>query len=246
MKMNTCLRGDSLQWMRTISKPFADLIIADPPFNIGFDYDSYDDDQPVNDYLDWSRQWMAEAKRLLHDEGNLLVCMGDEHVSDIDVICRQSLGLTRTNWIIWHYNFGQSGTLDTRKRFTRSKTHILRYVKNTKFYFNAEAVAVQSDRQKLYNDRRADPRGKCPDDVFNFKRIAGTHTERVAGIKTQMPVALLRVWVKAMCKPGGTVFDPFPGSGASLIAAKFEKRKFLGVELSVNYTNEILKRLAKI
>jgi len=232
--------------MRGVTKPFANLIIADPPFNIGLEYDAYDDDQPVNDYLDWSRQWIAEAKRLLHHDGNLLVCMGDEHVSDIDLICRQSLGLTRMNWIIWHYNFGQSGTLDTRKRFTRSKTHILRFVKDSKPYFDAESVAVPSDRQKLYSDSRADPRGKCPDDVFNFKRIAGTHTERVAGIKTQMPVELLRILVKAMCRPKGTVFDPFPGSGASLVAAKLEKRKFLGVELSVNYTNTILKRLAKI
>ncbi|MDP6583256.1 MAG: site-specific DNA-methyltransferase [Anaerolineales bacterium] len=230
--------------MRNVSQPFADLIIADPPFNIGFEYDSYDDDKPVNDYLDWSRQWIAEAKRLLQPGGNLLVCMGDEHVSDIDVICRQSLSLTRMNWIIWHYNFGQSGTLDTRKRFTRSKTHILRYVRDSKPYFDAAAVAVQSDRQKLYNDRRADPRGKCPDDVFRYKRIAGTHTERVQGIKTQMPVELLRIWVNAMCKPNGTVFDPFPGSGASLVAAKLEKRKHLGVELSKDYTNAILKRLS--
>jgi DNA modification methylase len=148
--------------------------------------------------------------------------------------------------MVWHYKFGQSGKLDDRKAFTCSKTHILRFVKNGNHYFNAEAVAIPSDRQLLYNDSRADPRGKCPDDVFIFKRIAGTHKERVKGIKTQMPLNLLRVWIKAMCKPKGVVFDPFAGSGASLVAAKIEKRKFLGIELSANYAKQVRARLKKI
>jgi DNA modification methylase len=244
--IDTCINGDCLKWMRTINTPFADLIIADPPFNIGYQYDAYDDSRPPSDYLEWCTEWISQCKKLLNDSGNILICMGDEYVSDIDIICRHKLGLTRVNWVIWHYKFGQSGKLDTRNHFTRSKTHILRYVKSKKFYFNAAAVAVPSDRQRLYNDKRADPRGKCPDDVFIYKRIAGTHLERVKGIATQMPVQLLRIWIKAMCRPDGIVFDPFPGSGSSLIAAKYEKRHFLGVELSSKYYTEIIKRLSQL
>ena len=244
--MNTCIQGDSLEWMMAKSKPFADMIIADPPFNIGLEYDSYNDDRPDDDYMHWCACWIQQCKRLLLPHGNLLICMDDKHISDIDTMCRKSIGLNRVNWMIWHYKFGQSGVLDKRRRFTKSKTHILRFVKSKKFYFNAAAVAVPSDRQKRYNDKRADPRGKCPDDVFIYKRIAGTHHERVKGIKTQMPVPLIESWIKAMCKPRGVVFDPFPGSGASLIAAKRLGYKYLGVELSKCYTRTILNRLAKI
>jgi len=243
--LNTCLNSDSLSWMQSTTNPFADLIIADPPFNIGYQYDSYNDDRSDSDYLGWCGKWLTECKRLLHADGNMLVCMGDEYVSDIDILCRK-LKLNRENWIIWHYKFGQSGKLDTRKRFTKSKVHILRYTKSRTPYFDAASVAIPSDRQRQYNDKRADPRGKCPDDTFVFKRIAGTHHERVKGIATQMPVALLRIWVRSMCKPGGTVFDPFPGSGASLIAAKQEDRNYFGVELSPNYTQNILNRLKSI
>ena len=243
--MNTCLNGDSLRWMNNTTNPFADLIIADPPFNIGYQYDIYNDKKSEDDYLSWCEKWLLECKRLLHNDGNMLVCMGDEHITDIDALCKK-IGLRRENWIIWHYKFGQSGKLETRKRFTKSKVHILRYAQSRNPYFDAASVAVPSDRQKLYNDKRADPRGKCPDDVFTFKRIAGTHHEREKGIATQMPVSLLRIWVRAMCKPGGVVFDPFPGSGASLIAAKQENRKYLGVELSPNYTKNILDRLNAI
>jgi len=241
---STCLHGDSLGWMRQQIVPFADLIIADPPFNIGWKYDAYQDKRASGDYLGWTTEWITEAKRLLKPTGNLLICMGDEYVSDIDVICRHTLKLSRQNWIVWHYSFGQSGTLESRTGFTRSKTHVLRYSLG-KPYFNAAAVAEPSDRQLKYHDKRADPRGKCPNDVFIFKRVCGTHVERVRGVSTQMPVALLEKWVKAMCPEDGFVFDPFPGSGASLIAAKRLNRQYVGVELSETYHRLILARLAK-
>jgi site-specific DNA-methyltransferase (adenine-specific) len=249
MKYRGCIQGDSLQIMPTLPESFADLIIADPPFNIGFKYDCYDDSRPDSEYLTWTHKWIKEAKRLLKPDGNLLICIGDKHVSDIDYMCRHAcsgLELVRLNWMIWHYAFGQSGRLETRTRFTNSKTHILRYAKTRKAYFNAAGVAVPSARQLRYNDKRADKRGKCPDDVFIFKRIAGTHNERVPGIKTQMPVALLRVWVKAMCRPSGMVYDPFPGSGASMIAAKQEGREYFCSELSPAYADQIGRRLAAI
>ena len=245
MNLNTCICGDCLQWMASINDPFADLIIADPPFNINFKYDTYQDNKSSESYLLWCHDWINQCKRLLHNDGNLLICMGDEYVSNIDILCKQ-LGLYRRNWMIWNYTFGQSGILNTRKGFTRSKTHILRYTKHkSKFYFNAPAVAIPSARSLLYSDKRADKRGKCPDDVFTTKRVAGTHVERVRGVSTQMPTKLLKIWIAAMCKPEGVVFDPFAGSGSSLIAAKMLGQQYLGVELSPNYHQIILNRLSQ-
>lgn len=241
---NTCVNTDCVDWMKQVKKPFADLIIADPPFNINWSYDIYDDKVSDRKFLYWSFEWIHEAARLLKPNGNLLICMGDEYISDIDVMCRRELGLDRRNWMIWHYTFGQSGKLETRKGFTRSKTHILRFIKDKDFYFDPISVAVPSDRQRLYNDNRADSRGKVPNDVFVFKRIAGTHKDRFPGMSTQMPVELLEIWVQAMCPPKGIVFDPFAGSGSSLVAAKNQNRKYVGCELSPDYHARILKRLA--
>jgi len=172
------------------------------------------------------------AVSMLKQSGNLLICMDDKYVSDIDMICRSSK-LHRQNWIIWHYGFGQSGKLDTRKKFTKSKMHILRYTKNKhKYYFDAPSVAVKSFRQLKYNDKRADNRGKCPDDVFIMPRIAGTHKERIKGVSTQIPINLLKIWINAMCPPDGLVFDPFSGSGNVLLAAKSIGRNSVGCEIS--------------
>ena len=233
--------------MKTVQEPFADLIIADPPFNIDWKYDVYIDKKNDEEFLNWNKEWISEAKRLLNDSGNLIICMGDEYAADIDVLARRALGLHRRNWIIWHYTFGQSGKLETRKGFTRSKTHVFRYVKNpAKAYFDPISVAVPSDRQLKYNDKRGDPRGKVPNDVMMFKRIAGTHKDRFPQMSTQMPIEMVNVWIKAMTKAGDVVFDPFPGSGVSLRAAGLLDRKFLGVELSPDYTRRIKEKLKEL
>lgn len=243
--MNTCLNIDSLTWMSNYTgEPFVDLIFADPPFNIKWKYDIYIDKMPDDEFIDWNRKWIAQAKRILKPTGQMYICMFDEYVSEIDLICRKELGLYCQNKLIWNFNFGQSGILHTRKRFTRSKTHILRMSKHrTKFTFNPQDIAVPSARQLEYNDKRADGRGKCPDDVLRYKRIAGTHKDRFPSVTTQMPIEMVSMLIKAVTNAGDMVYDPFPGSGVSLRAAQLLNRNYFGTELSPNYTTRILNAL---
>lgn len=247
--LNTCANTDCVKFMEEYDgPPYADLIIADPPFNIKWSYDIYIDEMPTTEFIKWNKRWIIAAQRCLKPTGNLLICMGDEYVSRIDILCQDDpeLQLIRKDWMIWHYKFGQSGKLHLRKKFTRSKTHILRFIKNENAYFDAPAVAVPSDRQLLYNDKRADIRGKCPDDVFIYKRIAGTHKDRVTHLTTQMPIELVEVWVKALSPKGGTIFSPFAGSGVDLVAAYRNHRNFIGCELSPDYTRRIHERFTTI
>lgn len=247
MNFNTCVNADSIEWMTNYQgEPFADLIFADPPFNIGWEYDICIDEKTDLEFINWNREWInLAATKCLKPYGTMLICMGDEYVSDIDVMCRRDLGLHRQNWMIWHYEFGQSGKLHSRKRFVRSKTHVLRFSKHkAKFKFDATRVAVPSKRQTMYADSRADMRGKCPNDVFIHKRIAGTHKDRVPHMTTQMPIELVTPWILAMTDHNDLVYDPFPGSGVTLAAAKNKGRQYFGTELSPAYHQHILNRLA--
>lgn len=249
LTIDTCINTDSLTWMTNYNgSPFADLIFADPPFNINWKYDIYIDKKPDQEFLDWNRQWISLAiTKILKPHGQIFICMGDEYVGDIEVMCKRELNLTPQNWLIWHYGFGQSGKLHTRKRFTKSKTHIIRFSKHpTNFYFDPISIAVPSGRQTTYADKRADPRGKCPNDVFINKRIAGTHKDRVPGMTTQMPRELIRPWIISTTKPDDTIYDPFPGSGISLIVAKELGRHFFATELSPAYAQRITKRLNEV
>ena len=78
--------------------------------------------------------------------------------------------------MIWHYTFGQN----TKAKFARSHAHLFYLTRTRKdFTFNDMAVRIPSARQTTYADRRANPKGKIPDDVWSFSRVCGTFNERV-------------------------------------------------------------------
>src|SRR5580704_2754442 len=130
------LTGDCLRQLAKLPESCADLAFADPPFNIGYEYDVYDDRRGREDYLAWTDQWLSALKRVLKPTGSVFIAIGDEYAAEIKVRL-DALGLTMRNWIVWHYTFGVSCT----KKFNRSHAHIFYYVASAKhFTFNAETV----------------------------------------------------------------------------------------------------------
>ena len=115
--LDTIIRGDCLKVLAKLPTGCADLIIADPPYNIGYKYDRYHDSRGRDDYLDWTEQWMRACKRVLSEVGSMYVAIGDDYAAELRIIGRK-LKLTLRNWIIWHYTFGQN----TKKKI-RSLAH---------------------------------------------------------------------------------------------------------------------------
>lgn len=238
MDTNSLFVGDCLKILPTLPSGCIDLIATDPPFNIGYHYDGYDDRQSRADYLAFTDRWLSDCVRLLAPTGSLFVAIGDDYAAEVKVRL-DALGLTMRNWLIWHYTFGVHCT----RKFTRSHTHILYYVKDAKrFTFNADAVRVPSARQTKYADRRAHPAGRIPDDVWQFSRVCGTFRERREH-PCQMPEALVERIVRVASNPGDLVLDPFAGSGTTLAVAARLGRRWLGIERSPRYASVIHERL---
>jgi site-specific DNA-methyltransferase (adenine-specific) len=168
LELDEIHRGDCIKLLNSKEPGWVDLCFADPPFNIGYRYHNYDDRKDVDEYLDFSRQWMTAVHRALKPTGSFYLAIGDEFAADLCVIARRELGFTMRNWIVWHYTFGQQ----TKKKFALSHTHILYFSKEKpeagmgNLTFNADAVRVASARQTQYGDARANPKGKLPDDVW--------------------------------------------------------------------------------
>ncbi len=162
LEADRLIDGDCLAGMRGLPDGSVDLAFADPPFNIGYEYDVYDDRQGRAEYLAWTDRWLAAVRRALKPTGSFYVAIGDEYAAEIKVRLDE-LGLTMRNWIVWHYTFGVSCT----RKFNRSHAHIFYYVADPKaFTFNADTVRVPSARQTTYADRRANPLGTLPDDTW--------------------------------------------------------------------------------
>ena len=240
---NKIICGDCIEILGKVGEPFADLIFADPPFNIGYKYDKYYDKVKNKNYIAWTKEWMGVCKGVLKPNGSFYIAIGDEYAANVKVIADES-GLFMRNWLIWHYTFGQQ----TKNKFARSHTHIFYFVNDKKnFTFNEHAVRVPSDRQLIYNDRRANPAGKMPDDVWGeFSRVCGTFKERAGWHPCQMPENLLKRIIAVSSAPGDCVLDPFSGSGTTLAAAKQLGRNYVGVEISRKYVENAKKRLAQL
>lgn len=243
VKDATIIHGDCLTELPKIPKASAQLVFADPPYNIGIDYgNGKDADRLATEkYIGWCEQWMKACSRILTPDGSIWVMINDEWVSHFDLILKK-LGLYRRNWIIWYETFGNNCT----RKFNRCKRHILYYVKNEKdFIFNREAVSRLSDRQLKYNDKRANPNGKIWDDVWVVPRVAGTHKERIKEFPTQVPLEIMRAIVGCAADAGDLVVDPFSGSATTGAAAIELGRPYVGIEEQSKFVELSRQRLAK-
>lgn len=243
MKPNTIYCGDCLDILSTWPDECVDLAFADPPYNIGYVYDKYRDDLPDDQYVAWCRDWMEACQRVLSPTGSFYLAIGDDFAAQLRMAGKE-LGLNLRNWIIWYYTFGQS----MQSKFCRSHTHILYFTKHSKdFTFNDRLLRFPSARHTEYQDLRANPLGRLPNDVWDeFPRVCGTFKERDGFHGCQLPEALLMRIIMASSNPDDVVLDPFMGSGTTAAAAKRLGRRYVGVDMSPEYVKRTKKRLATV
>ncbi len=261
MERNRVIQGDCIAHLKKMEDGVVDLAFADPPFNIGYQYDAYHDDLSDDEYLSWCRQWLSETVRVLKPDGTFWLAIGDEYAADLKVMMQRQLGLYCRSWVVWYYTFG----VHCKYKFARSHAHLFHMVKDPEhFTFNADQIRVPSARQLVYGDRRANPKGRLPDDTWilrpqdlrdgfqpdedtwYFPRVAGTFKERAGFHGCQMPEQLLGRIIRVSSNEGELVMDPFAGSGTTLAVAKKLKRDYLGFELSADYVANIQQRLDSI
>jgi len=252
---------DCIKGLKALNDGTVDLAFADPPFNIGYDYDLYHDKLESENYLAWSRDWTAEVLRVLKPNGTFWLAIGDEYAAELKVMLQREHGLTCRSWVVWYYTFG----VNCKTKFSRSHAHLFHMVKRADdFTFNADAVRVPSARQLVYGDGRANPQGRLPDDTWilrpqdipasftaeedtwYFPRVCGTFKERAGWHGCQMPEQLLGRIIRACSHEGELVLDPFAGSGTTLAVAKKLNRRYLGFELSPQYAERVEARLESI
>jgi site-specific DNA-methyltransferase (adenine-specific) len=247
--LNKVICGDSIALLQQLRTESIDLIITDPPYNIGEKYDVHDDKLTTEAYLAWAKVWLSSLYRVLKVDGTFWLVINDGLVSEMDVLAKQ-IGFFKRSHVIWHYTFG----VNCQKKLTPSHAHLLYFTKHKKnFTFNTAAVKVPSARQLVYKDHRAKAGGRLPDDTWvlrpqwfpgafqsdedtwTISRVCGTFKER-SDTPNQLPERLLGRPIALCSNLGDIVLDPFAGSGTTLSTAKKLGRNYVGFELSPNYT----------
>ena len=119
-------QGDCVELLAKLGLGSVDLAFADPPFNIGYEYDVYEDRQSHSKYLDWSRQWISGIHHCLKSTGTFWLAIGDEYAAELKLIA-QEVGFTCRSWVIWYYTFG----INCTRKFNRSHAHLFHFVRRS-------------------------------------------------------------------------------------------------------------------
>jgi site-specific DNA-methyltransferase (adenine-specific) len=240
--------GDLFETMPELREPI-DLIIADPPFNIGFDkssheygskeYKLYSDDMTEDGYLDFSRRWIDACHDALSSNGSMYIVSGWTNLHLI-------LGAVNTspfhllNHIVWRFTWG----VYTKRRFVTSHYHVLLLVKDPKAYTFNRLEKYQEDvwdepADDDDVDGRGGPEGEerwVEGDVWFFPEYnRGNDPDRIKGHPCQLPVKLLRKMILTSSDEGDLVGDVFSGSGGTILAARQTGRRVVGFEIDPEY-----------
>ena len=216
--------GDFRQVIPTLNgKPR--LIIADPPFGIGFksNLETYNRDEdaisyvevPPKEYPSFIHSLLSLSRKTLTGDGSMYLFSSWNNLKTVlDKI--EEVGFHILNHIIWKYQFG----VYTKRRFVTSHYHILLLVKNPKNYiFN---------KQKHYDE-----------DVWTFKR---KYNFKIKTAGNELPTELIKKCILTSSEKGDLILDPVLGSGTTIKACIETDRPCIGIELNKNLMNRIKEK----
>lgn len=229
--------GDSLIELQSVPDKSISLIVTDPPYNLNKDYGNNQDKLEFDEYLDFSRKWLTEAKRVLKDDGTIYVFMGMRYISYIYDILEKELGMHFNSWITWFYTQGIGKT----KGFSPRHDDILMFTKNPKkFTFNLDSIRIPQKYYRSVNNMR----GANPGNVWEFSHMHYCNKNRKKH-PTQKPEGLYERMILASSNEGDTILDPFLGSGTLLRVCQQTNRNGIGIEINPEYVEMAKERLSE-
>lgn len=227
------IQGDCLEILPTL--PNCNCIFADPPDNINWDYQGFNDN--FTNYVAWLRKcfylfiskanivWLSYNTKWLFDVAGIV----KELLHDYKILeARQMLQV---------FNFGWYRADDLSNNYRP----LLRLRKNNAPIY-PDQVRIESERQRL-GDQRANPAGRVPSDVFEFPRVTGNSHQRRAWHPTQLHEGLVERCILLSTKEGDTCIDPFAGTASVSRVCKRINRQCTSIEISKYYCDMIKKEL---
>jgi len=204
LPLNKIICGDAIEGLKKISSNIADIIIIDPPYNIGKDFGNNIDQREFSDYVNWCKEWINESIRIIKPTGTMFIYGFSEILAHLSV----EIPINK-RWLIWHYTNKNVASLNF---WQRSHESIICAWKNkpmfnrdkvrepyTEGFLNGAAGKIRKGTLGRYNSNgketiyNAHENGALPRDVIKIPALAGG-----AGINER--------WF--LCKTCDNVFEP--------------------------------------
>ena len=242
--------GDCLELLKNIPDESLQLVVTSPPYNIGKEYEKR---LQLDVYIEQQAKVIKESVRALSPSGSICWQVGNYvdkgSIVPLDTVLFpifRELGLKMRNRIIWHFEHG----LHCNNRFSGRYETIIWFTKSDNYIFNLDPVRVPQKYpgKKYFKGPKAgqyssNPLGKNPGDLWIIPNVKSNHVEKTEH-PCQFPVELIERLVLSLTNEGDWVFDPFLGTGTSIIAAIRHNRKGVGAEILPKYVELANKRIS--
>jgi site-specific DNA-methyltransferase (adenine-specific) len=267
IETNKIINGDCVEEMGKLPESSIDLVVTSPPYNVGIDYDTHDDNQSMEDYWEFTKQWLTQSFRLLKDDGRIAVNIPYE----INVQDRGGRVLFMSEFwsVMKKVGFKFYGLVDLDENSPhRSKTTAWGswMSPSSPYIYNPKECVILAYKKDRIKKVKGEPQWKSEmvdieqeDGTFKTKAVyqdedkkefmslvygqweyfADTKQQTKATFSMDIPSKAIKI----LTYKNDIVMDPFAGSGTSLVAAEILDRRWIGIELSPNYAEVATKRV---
>ena len=261
------INGECVEVMGTFPEGCVDLVVTSPPYSVNIKYDVYNDSIPMDEYWDFTTKWLSEAYRVLKDDGRIAINV------PIEVNVQERGGRILFNAEFWmkmkEVGFKFYGMVDLTEDsphrvrqtawgswmsasspyiYNPKECIILAYKKTSKKLTKGESQwtgeptkVIQEDgtikNKMVYKD---EDKKEFMNLVFGrWEYFADTKSLTKATFSMDIPGKAIKI----LTYKNDIILDPFMGSGTSAVAAEVLDRRWIGIELSPDYTEIARKRV---
>lgn len=267
IETNKIINGDCVEVMKTLPEGSVDLVVTSPPYCVNVKYDVYDDTISMDEYWSFTIKWLSEVYRVLKDDGRVAINV------PIETNVQERGGRILFNAEFWmrmkEVGFKFFGMIDLNEDsphrvrqtawgswmsasapylYNPKECVILAYKKTNKKIIKGTSqwegvpteVTDETGKVKTKMVYKDEDKKEFMDLVFaRWSYFSDTKSLTKATFSMDIPTKAIKI----LTYKNDIVLDPFMGSGTTAVAAETLGRRWLGIELSPNYSEIARKRV---
>ena len=243
MEINNIYNIDCIDGLKQIPDNTVDLIVTSPPYNVGIEYDSWDDTMKWSDYLDWCKQWLVECYRVLKDDGRICInhCFCVTPKKNGENVSRFPLFDFRNILDDIGYHTHKLAVWDdlTMGKQTAWGSWLSASAPNILTPYEGILIAYKKQWAKMNKGESTIQKGDFQEACSGVWHLGTTPSYTLANFPERLP----QLCIDLLSYKNDLVLDPFSGSGTTCYVAKSMDRRFIGFEISEAYWRESISRL---